>query len=350
MLGALLVTAAALAPQEPAPEVAPEGAPSVQVQREFLAMGTRLRARVRAPSRAEGLAVLEEVRRSVGRMDGLLSTWRSDTPLARLNAAPVDRAVPLSDELVSLLREARAWSRRTDGAFDPVTGSLVKAWGLRDRGRRPSEAELERALAASGFGVLSLDPEARTATRRREGVRVDAGGFGKGVALRRARRVLRSWGVTEAYLSFGGQVLALGGGEDGRGWEVPVAHPARRDRTVALLRISGRSVATSGASERFVRVRGEIVGHVLDPRTGAPVPPWGSVTVVAEDAVAADVLSTALFVLGPEDALHWAEGREEYGVLLLERTAEGLEARWNRAMERWLVQTPITRQTHDPGG
>lgn len=309
-------------------------------------MGTTLRARVHATTRGRGLEILEGVRRVVDEAEDLLSTWRQDTELSRLNRAPVGEAQPVSEELLALLREARDWSEATGGAFDPVIGALVDAWDLRGEGRRPTPEELEAARAASGFGVLRLDPAGSTVTRLLQAAWLDSGGFGKGVALRRAARWLRSLGIGEGILDFGGQILALGGPEGG--WEVAVAHPARREDAVALLRVSDRSVATSGASERFVNVAGEVVGHVLDPRTGEPVPPWGSVTVVAEDPVAADVLSTALFVMGPEEALRWAEGRQRYGVLVLTNGPRGVHARWNRGLTPYLVRAPLNDAGEDP--
>ena len=138
-------------------------------------------------------------------------------------------------------------------------------------------------------------------------------------------------------LDFGGQLVAIGSKPAGSGWPVGVAHPDRREREVARLKLQDRAVATSGESERFVEVEGVRYGHILDPRTGIPVPAWGSVTVVAKDPLVADVLSTALFVMGPDRGSAWAEGLGEIGVLFLSEEGGGLEARWNAAMEPWLV-------------
>jgi thiamine biosynthesis lipoprotein len=123
-----------------------------------------------------------------------------------------------------------------------------------------------------------------------------------------------------------------------------VAHPSRRHEPAAYLLVRDRAVSTSSQSERGVTIHGRRIGHVVDPRSGEPVAPWGSVTVVAEDPVAADILSTALLVLGPEEALRWAGRRSDFGVLVLvEREGRALP-RWNEAMERYLVgNTTSTR-------
>ena len=298
-------------------------------------MGAPLRVALDAPDRAQAIALTEHAFGEVRRLEAVLSTWRDDSEIAALNHAAPGRPVRLSAELAGLLSEAAAWSRRTAGGFDPAVGALVDAWALRGEGRLPSAAERARALEATGLRNFRLD--GRVAARRDALAWLDTGGFGKGAALRAAERALRERGVRRALLNFGGQVLAIGVGRDGAPWPVPVAHPARREQPAARLLVRDRSVSTSGQSERGVTVAGRRLGHILDPRTGAPVPAWGSVTVVAKDALVADILSTALLVLGPEEALRWAEGREDVGVLLLIDRAGRIVPRWNRAMSRYLV-------------
>jgi thiamine biosynthesis lipoprotein len=160
---------------------------------------------------------------------------------------------------------------------------------------------------------------------------MDTGGFGKGAALGAARSALLRHGVESSYLNFGGQVLTLGT-DRGADWIVPVAHPSRRDEPVMRIRLRGRSASTSSQSERHLDVDGRRLGHILDPRTGEPVPAWGSVTVVAEDPAFADALSTALLVLGPKAALAWGASREDIGVLVLQERGGRVVPRWSGAL------------------
>ena len=308
-------------------------------------MGTTLSVSLAAPVRAEGIERIEAVFGEVRRLEAVLSTWRDDSEVAVLNRAPAGRPVRLSAELYDLLREAGEWSHATGGAFDPAIGPLVDAWALRGEGRVPSPVELARARAASGLGRFELADGTRNASRRDSLAWLDTGGFGKGAALRQAGRLLRASGVGSALLNFGGQVLALGSDQRSEPWTVPVAHPSRRDVPVAQLAVRDRSVSTSAQSERGATVGGRRLGHVVDPRSGVPVEPWGSVTVVAADAMTADILSTALLVFGPDEALRWAEGRDDVGVLVLVERGDGVEPRWNRAMEQYLAgHTTSTRR------
>lgn len=307
------------------------------VERESLIMGTRLHLRVSASDRPAGIAAIEDAVKGAILYESVLSSWTDDSEVGLVNRADPERVVPLSPILTDALREALHWSEQTSRAFEPVIGALVDAWDVRGAGRVPSEEELSHALASTGTAGISFDASQATAQRLSPLAWIDSGGFGKGAALAAIRTSLAEHGIHDAFVDFGGQVVAMGSSEIApRGWRVRVAHPERRFSPTKSLSVTGVSVATSGGSERVRRLGGREVSHVLDPRTGQPIAPWGSVTVVSRDPLAADAIATALFVLGPEAALEWARTREDVGVLV--STAEvGGEVRegWNQAMEAW---------------
>ena len=310
----------------------------VRIERTGVVMGTELRVVVDADGRDTALAAAEYVLREVKRFDQLFSTWDPTTPMSRLNEAPLGEAMRTDQELLGLLVEVESWARRTGRVFEPAVGALVDAWGLRSGGARPDPATLEAARAATGPAALDVSADKGTVTRLRPDAWIDTGGFGKGAALRSAGAVLSARGIPGALLDLGGQLLALGeDGSTGGPWRVGVAHPRRRHEPVAHLRLEDVSVATSGNQERAGTAGGEPVGHLLDPRTGRPAPIWGSVTVVAADPLVADVLSTALYVMGPRAGLTWSAQLEDVGALFLEERDGVLVPCWNAAMLRWLV-------------
>lgn len=317
---------------------APAHGQEAVVERRTVAMGTELVARVAASDSQRAEEAVQAAFRAVRSADDLLSTWRPEAALARANRAPVGEAVPLEGELAVWLTEAAAWSRWTHGAFDPAIGALVTVWDLRGVGRVPTEAALERALRATGMDCLAWDPRTGALVRHDSLAWIDSGGFGKGAALRAAADSLHAAGITDGLVNFGGQLLVLGRDPAGRPWEVAVAHPAERGTAVARLRVASASVATTAQSERFVVAAGDTLGHVLDPRAGRPVPAWGSVTVVHGDPMVADILSTALFVMGPEAGMHWLAGRHDVAALFLVLRADGLAARWNPQMASLLTE------------
>lgn len=332
---------------EAAAASSPRGPETTWVEREALLMGTSLRIRAAAGSRDGAARAIEAALDSVDALEGRLSSWREEADLGRLRSRG---RTSLHPSTARLLAEARSWTRRTDGAFDPSVGALVETWDLRGDGRRPTGSELEAGLRSSGWDCLRLDVGARKLSAACDGAWIDAGAFGKGAALAAGLAALRAAGATAGLLDFGGQLAVFGasrgtertsgpGGGAG-GWEVSVAHPEARGRPAVRLEIPGGSVATTSASERFVVVRDTVRGHVIDPRTGDPAPAWGSVTVHAADPLAADVLSTALFVMGADEGRAWAEAHEGVAALFLRPGPGGLDASWDAEMEAMILEAP----------
>jgi thiamine biosynthesis lipoprotein len=301
-------------------------------------MGTVLSVRIEGVDRPRALSASEAAADEVARVEELLSTWKRGGALDRLNRAPAGRAVEVGGEVASLLRALEGWTSRTRGAFDPTVLPLIFAWDLRGAGRIPDRTALSDALSATGWRSFSISG-VDLAARGRAGSGIDEGAWAKGYALDRSRMKLADAGVRRATVDLGGQVMVLGTGA------VEIADPgARRGRTAAgSIEVRDASVSTSGNSERSRTVGGERIGHLLDPRSGRPARDFGSATVVAASGLAADVLSTAFFVLGPEAGLELSNELNRQGftneALFLVATSEGVKP---------LVTPGLRFHAHDP--
>lgn len=293
------------------------------VERLVVSMGTSLRVEVVAKDRPTALRASEAAVRAVEAAEQRLSTWRPDSELSRFLAAPVGATVPSSAALCRDVRAASRFCEATGGAFDPTVGALVAAYDLRGEGRWPSPSELEAAGAAQGMAQVHVEG---AALRRSAAVRIDAGAFGKGVGLDAAAAAATAAGATAARFDFGGQLLVT---DASAPVTFEVADPRDRERAALRLRVRSGSLATTGNSERGRVVGGRPLGHVLDPRTGAPAADFGAVTVWAERALDADCLSTACFVLGPSEAIALAERTDgvEAVALIVSPTNGALSAR-----------------------
>jgi FAD:protein FMN transferase len=311
--------------------LASSGTEGSTVERRLTSMGTWLTVRVEADDREAALAGSEAIVGALEATEARLSTWRPGTELALLNRAPAGEPRTVSPELAAELAAARRCWEATGGAFDPAIGALVAAWGLREGGRRPAEAERRAAVGAGGMEAFGLLPDGRV-VRERPGAALEEGGFGKGAGLARALEAAAAApGVARAEIDLGGQISVFERsahpGSPPTPFEVAVADPRRRESPAVAVAVDGGSVATSGNSERGIVVGGERLGHILDPRTGEPVPDFGSVTVWSHDPLVADCLSTGLYVIGPERALEWAARHPEVEVLVLRpRDGNRLEA------------------------
>jgi len=278
---------------------------SIRVERTVFLMGTVATFVVDASDRETGLNRLDRMIRVIEETEAELSTWQDDSVLSALNRQPVETWLLLPTSVCALLEQVATWHRGTNGRFDPAVGRLIEAWALRDGGRHPSPDTLVSAKARSGFRHLSLDA-ARCSVSRLADVTLDAGGFGKGAALDRVRHAERGQFGTWL-IDFGGQVAVSSTSPD-RIWPVAVAHPEHRDVPVVELHLTEGSLATTGGSERDVASDGNgQFGHIVDPQTGMPVSRASSVTVWHQDALVADILSTALYVMGVDEGRDWAE-------------------------------------------
>lgn len=275
------------------------------VQRDVYLMGTRASLATYASTREAGLATLEAALAALQDTEHELSNWLDESQISTLNRHPVGAAWLANPRLCRMFGEVFHWRDATDGAFDPGIGRLLDAWKIHNGGAVPTGDTVKEARTSSGLPLLQFDRNRCTLTRTRD-VTIDVGAFGKGEALDRAGEVL---GDKPWMIDLGGQI-SVGGDmpPDGR-WTVSIADPIRRDRPYLTVRLAEGSLATSGGSERDLVVDGTRVGHILDPRTGLPSGFNGSVTVWHQRGLAADVLSTALYVMGPQRGLRWAEER-----------------------------------------
>ncbi|MBC8403845.1 MAG: FAD:protein FMN transferase [Planctomycetes bacterium] len=273
-------------------------------------MGTSLTVEIRAHNRADAIAASEMAIRAVETTETRLSTWTADSELSGVN-----NGTPAAGLLAAELAAATEWSHLTAGAFQPRAGALIQAWDLRGSGRRPSPTEISTANADRSIW--------------------EEGGFGKGAGLDQAIQALAQTEIQSAVLNLGGQIAVLGATTT-----IQVSHPLHRDQVYANFAIEHGSVATSGNSERSLTVNGQPIGHLLDPRTGLPAPEFGSVTVWAPSALAADCLSTALFVMGPDVALEWAQHHPQIEVLVLITTTTGVQVRATPKLKQRLHLIP----------
>jgi thiamine biosynthesis lipoprotein len=245
---------------------------------------------------------LEEALDEIDRIDRLMSHYKPESPLSRLNQRAAGAAVHVNPELFDFIARSIEYSRASDGAFDITVGPLMKAWGLfRGDGRVPTERELLAARRRVGYHHVLLDPAARTVRFDVPGVELDLGGIAKGYAVDRAIDLLRRRRVTAALVSAGGStVYGMGAppGEDA--WPVNIQDPVMPGRIAFTAALRDRALSMAGISEKFFERGHARYGHIMDPRTGRPVQGLLAVAVLAATGTTGDALDDALFVHGVE--------------------------------------------------
>ena len=264
-------------------------------------MGTAIQVELWHDRPEIGARAVEAVMDEMRRIDALMSTYKADSELSRINATAGRGAVPVGDELMALFHRSASISERTGGAFDITYASVGQYYDYRS-GTRPDEATLARALEAVDYRNVRLDPVAGTVHYAHPDVRVDLGGIAKGYAVERGVEILKRFGVAHGIVSAGGDSRILG---DRRGspWIVGVRDPRRDGAIVARLPLVDEAISTSGDYERYFEADGVRYHHIIKPATGRSSGDVRSVTIVGPDATTTDALSTSVFVLGVDKGM-----------------------------------------------
>ena len=228
-------------------------------------------------------------------LDAILSDWRVDSELARLVERAGSGPVEVSGAMFTALSRAQEIARAAAGGFDVTVGPYVKLWReARETGVLPTAEALDAARARVGFEKLKLDADAGTVTLEVEGMQLDLGGIGKGIAADAALAILVAAGLPMSLVDFGGD-LVLGDAPPGeRGWTIDCGCGDAKRRRV----LKNCAVATSGDTEQHVEIDGVRYSHLVDPRTGIALTEPLCVTMRAADGATADALASAGSVLG----------------------------------------------------
>ncbi len=247
------------------------------------------------------------------RVDRWMSTYRNDSELSRYNHNPSTDWVAVSPELAVVLEEAQTISRLSDGAFDVTVGPLLRLWGFgphaQDPPRVPSPNEIEQAKNTIGYRRLKVRRVPPAIKKTHPKVSVDLSAIAPGYAVDLIAALLEDHGVHDYLVDIGGEERVKGRSPRGARWRIAIARPLEGEGGILrTLELESGAVATSGDYRNYFERDGQRYSHLLDPRAGRPIKHrLASVTVIAETAMRADALATALMVLGPEQGMELAE-------------------------------------------
>jgi len=248
-------------------------------------------------------AALDAITQAAAVMQDVENTFTThgDVPntVKSFNQAKAGEPVHLVVAVDNLLQESITYWKQTQGAFDPTLGDLNMRWGF-SGDKAPvvplTKIEVQQSLVLSGVGAIHrVSPQ--TWVKDKAGIQLDFGAIAKGLAIDQGVKKLQQLGIQHAIINAGGDMRILGD-HNSQSWRIAIRHP-REDKALGWLDISAdTSIVTSGDYERFFTYQGKRYHHIINPKTGFPAMQSMSVTVQATSAMQADVLSTALFILG----------------------------------------------------
>ena len=225
----------------------------------------------------------------------------------------------ISEDLAALLSEGLDITKESDGAFDIAIAPLTSLWDFTAEDPEvPDDAAIQKALPLCSSDGVTIDGQ--DITLPSDDIQFDVGAIAKGYIADRLKDFLIKKGVKSAIINLGGNVLCIGSKPDGTPFKIGIQKPfADRNETEAVMDITGKSVVSSGIYERCFKQDGKLYHHILNPQTGYPYDNGLiSVTIISDQSVDGDALSTTCFALGLEDGLKFAEKKAVQAVFITE--------------------------------
>lgn len=282
---------------------------------------------------------LDAVCREISRLEELLSRFIPESDVSHINQSAGKDPVRISPETFDVLTRTVEMSSICQGRFDITIAPLVDLWNIgKESFHLPTEKEIKHTLALVNPQDLILDPDNRTARLKKAGESIDLGGIGKGYAGDRILELFRAFGIQSAYSNLGGNVVTLGAKPDGKPWQIGIQHPRQENCLLGTVSVVDQSVVTSGDYQRSSSgSNGKRFHHILNPTTGCPVDAGLiSVTIVTENSMTADALSTAIFAIGLDRSINTLKSFPKTEAILVDAgeqvfVTQGLEGQFHPA-------------------
>jgi thiamine biosynthesis lipoprotein len=314
---------------EPSPDEAPPVRPDGTIFAESELMGTRVSINLwlgPGEDAVEAGKAIRDAIAEIARIETIASEWQPDSELSALNRAAGAEPMVLSPELFEILERAKQVSADTDGLFDVTFHGIGELWTFTPGSQPPAAEAISERLALIDWQQLELDPVRRTARLAKPGMKIGLGAIAKGYAVDRAAALLSARGFRHHIVEAGGDTYVTGTKGD-QSWRVGVQAPEDSKGRIGHLVVRDQSVVTSGNYARFFVWQGVHYTHILDPRTGWPIPADRtpkSVTLVASDATTADAYCTAVSVMEPKAGLAFIEARPALEAIIIAPDGEVL--------------------------
>lgn len=254
---------------------------------------------------------LEKAFDRVKEIENLVSINKEGTELDKLNDNAGEKSVTLSDDSINIINKGLEYSKLSEGTYDISIGPLVKLWSIGlDEAKVPTEDEIGSVLDDIDYNDVKV--EGNDVFLKQKNMLLDLGSIAKGYTADEVAKVLKENGVTKAVIDLGGNVYVMGKKSEDKGWKIGVQNPfSQRGDVIGSIVVSDKSVVTTGVYERYIEEDGKKYHHVLNPKTGYPYETEiAGITIIADNSIDADALSTLVFTMGVKDGINFIENKE----------------------------------------
>ncbi len=286
-------------------------------------------------------AIQSEIDKRLEEVNDQMSTYRPDSELSRFNQSKeVNVPFPVSAATAKVVKKAIEINKLTNSSLDVTVGPLVNLWGFGPEGRvtkAPTSEELEKRR--SWVGIEKLSVQDNNLIKTIPELYVDLSSIAKGYGVDVVAEYLESLNINDYMVDIGGEVRTSGNNGKDAPWRIAIEKPSAdgvSQTAQEIIEPGNLSIATSGDYRNYFEQDGVRFSHTIDPKTGKPITHnLVSITVLADDCMSADGLSTGLNVLGPEAGFALAE-KMNVPVFMIVKTDKGFEERYTKAFEPFL--------------
>ncbi len=289
--------------------------------RQFFAMDTMMRIELQGKD-AEVAA--DAAQALIEKYDSLWSALDEKSEISSINISAGSGAIKVTDETFQIIKESLKQAEYTHGAFDPTVGLLLELWGFRKEiNHIPSTEQLQIALAGVSWKNVNVDDEDCSVQLADPNTRLDLGGIAKGYATDRLKELLAQYEIDRALINLGGNICVIGEKEDGSAYKVAITDPLDTNQFLGIVYAKDVAVITSGGYERYLEVEGFRYSHIMNPFSGSPSETdLASVSIVSTHGAMGDALSTALMVMGLDQAISFWKNNPDFGVVMCTMSGE----------------------------
>lgn len=261
-------------------------------------------------------AAVDESFKKIDELDKIASPNITTSDVSKINAAAGKEYVKVHPEIIKMIKTSIQYSKLSGGAWDITMGPIINLWGIgTDKERLPSDSEIKSKLPLVGYNNISINEADNKVMLQKQGMAIDLGGIAKGFTADEVLKIYDKYGIKKGLISLGGSTIyAVGTNAENNYWSTGIKHPRSEDsqKYLGIVKISNQALSTSGDYERYFIKNGKRYHHIINPATGYPADTGVmSDTIVIDSNVAdknmlADLLTTTVFILGPEKGIQFA--------------------------------------------
>lgn len=280
---------------------------SNEVTKSSYVLGTLIN--LKAYGKKAEMAIAESIER-LNNIDDKMSAFKENSEISRINFMAGVSAESVSDDTYLVVEKAIEYSKILEGTFDPTIRPLVKLWSIGNKGEKiPDEAEIQATIKLVDYKDVLLDESSSSIMLKHKKQALDMGGIAKGFAADEVRNIFLKHNIKSALIDLGGNIFALGKKQDNTPWRVGIQNPFEpRGEFIGILNVINKSIVTLGNYERYFIKDEKRFHHIIDPKTGYPSESKIiSATIISDNSIDGDGLSTGVYIIGVEKALRIIE-------------------------------------------